>query len=88
MFDKVNKGDPVAVVTTVPDDERIESEIATIQAEINHLDAQLTELRKNYEALIFNQESEWWAELRAFTDNVVMAKSRIIDANLVLKNDL
>ncbi|MHC4656390.1 MAG: HlyD family secretion protein [Planctomycetota bacterium] len=88
LFDKVNKGDPVAVVTTVPDDERIESEIATIQAQINHLDAQLTELRKNYEALIFNQESEWWAELRAFTDNVVMAKSRIIDANLVLKNDL
>jgi len=88
LFKKVNKGDPVAVVNTVPDDERLNAEIARIQAEINHLDAELTELRKNYEAAIFTQESEWWAEMRAFTDNVVVAKSRIIDANAVLETDL
>ena len=76
LFQKVNKGDPVAVVNTVPDDERIGAEIATIQAEINHLDAQLTELRKNYEAEIFNRKSEWLAEMRAFTADVVAAKKK------------
>lgn len=87
LFKKVNKGDPVAVVNTVPDDERLDAEIAVIQAEINHLDAQLTELRKNYEALVFNQQAEWWAERRAFTADVVAAKTRIVDTNEVFEND-
>ncbi len=87
LFKKVNKGEPVAVVNTVPDDERLDAEIAVIQAEINHLDAQLTELRKNYEALVFNQQAEWWAERRAFTADVVVAKTRIVDTNEVLEND-
>ncbi len=38
LFDKVNKGDPVAVVNTVPDDERLDAEIARIQAEIKALE--------------------------------------------------
>lgn len=88
LFKKVNKGDPVAVVNTVPDDERLDAEIAVIQAEINHLDAQLTELRKIYEAEIFNRQSEWFAEKRAFTADVVVAKARIVDTNSVLETDL
>jgi multidrug resistance efflux pump len=88
LFQKVNIGDAIAVVNTVLDDERIEAEKATIQAEINHLEAQLTELRKNYEAEIFNRQSEWWAEMRAFTADVVAAKKSILDANSVLERDL
>jgi multidrug resistance efflux pump len=88
LFKKVNKGDPVAVVNTVLDDERLEAEKAVIKAEINHLDAQLTELRKNYEAEIFNRQSEWWAEMRAFTADVVAARKYIIDANITLEHDL
>ncbi len=87
LFDKVNEGDTVAVLSVVLDDERVEAEMATIQAEIDYLEAQLIELRKNYEAAIFTQESEWWAELRAFTDNVVTANQSIIDANSVLEAD-
>ncbi len=87
LFDKVNEGDTVAVLSVVLDDERIDAELQTIQADINYLEAQLIELRKNYEAAIFTQESEWWAELRAFTDNVVTATQRIIDANTVLEAD-
>ena len=88
LFTKVKRGDPLAVVTTVLDDERLEAEKATIQAEINHLEAQLTELRQNYEAEIFNRQSEWWAEMRAFTADVTMAKQNILDANTVLEKDL
>jgi multidrug efflux pump subunit AcrA (membrane-fusion protein) len=88
LFKKVNKGDPIAVVNTVLDDERLDAEKSVIQAEINHLEAQLTELRQNYEAEIFNRQSEWWAEMRAFTADVVAAQQRILDANLALEIDL
>ena len=88
LFQKVNKGDPVAVVNTVPDDERIEAEIAIIQAEMDLVEAQLTELRKNYVANVNNLESEWYAEMRAFTADVVAAKAHIVDTNSVLETDL
>jgi multidrug efflux pump subunit AcrA (membrane-fusion protein) len=87
LFSKVNKGDPVAVVNTLADDERIEAQKAVIKAEINHLDAQLKEMRKHYEALVFNQESEWWAERRAFTADVVAATARVVDTNAIVEND-
>ncbi|NIP25440.1 MAG: hypothetical protein GWN67_23160 [Phycisphaerae bacterium] len=87
LFNKVSKGDPVAVVNTVLDDERLDAEKAVIQARIDHLDAQLNEIRKNYEALVFNQTSEWWAERRAFTADVVAARARVVDVNAVVEND-
>jgi len=34
-----------------------------------------------------NRESEWWAELRAFTADVVAARLRIVDVNSALEND-
>jgi multidrug resistance efflux pump len=88
LFSKVNKGDPIAVVNTSADDERLEAEAAVIRAQIDAQDSLLRELRKNYEAEIFNRQSEWWAEMRAFTADVVAAKKSILDANSVLERDL
>ena len=87
LFDKVKAGDTVAVLSVVLDDERIEAGMATIQAEMDLVEAQLTELRDNYVADVNNRKSEWWAEMRAFTADVVAAKARIIDANAILEND-
>jgi multidrug resistance efflux pump len=87
LFDKVKAGDTVAVLSVVLDDERIEAEMATIQADMDLVEAQLTELRDNYVADVNNRESEWWAEMRAFTADVVVAKARIVDANAILEND-
>lgn len=87
LFNKVSKGDLVAVVNTVLDDERLDAQKAVIQAEIRHLDAQLNEIRSNYVALVFNQESEWWAERRAFTADVVAARARVVDVNAMVEND-
>jgi chromosome segregation ATPase len=71
------------------DIDHVDAEKATIQAEINNLEAQLTELRRNYLAELKNRESaEWWAELRAFEADVVAAKARIVDTTAVLENDL
>jgi beta-lactamase regulating signal transducer with metallopeptidase domain len=87
-YHTMREGDPVDELSVVLDDERIEAAKAVLQEQINNLDVQLKELRKNYEAEIFNRQSEWWAELRAFTADVVAANQRIIDANTTLENDL
>ena len=87
LFDKVKEGDTVAVLSIELDDERIDAEMATIQADIDLVEVQLTELRDNYVADVNNRKSEWWAEMRAFTADVVMATARIVDANAILEND-
>jgi len=87
LFDKVNEGDTVAVLSIELDDERIDAEMATIQADIDLVEVQLTELRDNYVADVNNRKSEWWAEMRAFTADVVVGEARIVDANAILEND-
>jgi len=87
LFDKVKAGDTVAVLNIELDDERIDAGMATIQAEMDLVEVQLTELRDNYVADVNNRKSEWWAEMRAFTADVVMATARIVDANAILEND-
>lgn len=87
LFDKVKAGDTVAVLSSELDDQRLDAEMATIQAERDLVEAQLIELRRNYLADVNNRESEWWAEMRAFTADVVAAQTRIIDANAILETD-
>jgi multidrug resistance efflux pump len=87
LFDKVNERDIVAVLSVVLDDERIEAEMATIQAEMDLVEAQLKELRRNYLADVNNRESEWFAELRAFEADIVTTQRGIRDANEVLENN-
>ncbi|MCK4294395.1 MAG: HlyD family efflux transporter periplasmic adaptor subunit [Planctomycetes bacterium] len=87
LFDTVDAGDTVAVLNTVLDDEHIQKQIATIDAQKVALELQLTELRQNYEAEIHSRESEWVAERRAFTADVVAAEVRVLDVNAVLESD-
>ena len=87
LFDKVNEGDIVAVLSVVLDDERIDAELETIAADMNYVEAQIKELRANYKAEIINRESEWFAELRAFEADIVTTQRSIRDANEVLENN-
>ncbi len=87
-YHTIREGDSLTVPGMELDDERIEAEKAVIQAQIDALEAKLIELRKNYEAEIFNRQSDWWAKMRAFTADVVAAKKSIFDANSVLERDL
>lgn len=88
LFDKVKAGDPVAVLSTELDDEVIDAELDTIAADMNQIVAQLTELRNNYVAEITNRESEWWAEMRAFTADIVTTQRELRDANDLLEDNL
>ncbi len=87
LFDTVSAGETVAVVNTAPDDERLEAEQAVIEAEMVHLELQLSELRQNYNAEVKNRKSEWFAERRAFTADVVMANVRVRELEAVIESD-
>jgi multidrug resistance efflux pump len=87
LFDKVKEGDTVAMLSVELDDEAIDAEIETIAADMNQIVAQLTETRNNYVALVFNQESEWWAEMRAFTADIVSTQRYLRDANESLEDN-
>jgi len=87
LFDKVKKDDVVAELTAVLDDEHIDAKVKTIEAQMDHVEAQLRELRRNYEAEIINRRSEWWAEMRAFTADVVTSRLRIFELNATIEHD-
>jgi multidrug resistance efflux pump len=87
LFDKVKKDDIVAELDAVLDDEHIDAAVKTIEAEMDHTEALLGELRRNYEAEIVNRRSEWWAEMRAFTADVVTSRLRIFELNATIEND-
>ena len=87
LFDKVKKDDIVAELTVVLDDEHIDAKVETIKAQMDHVEAQLRELRRNYEAEIINRRSEWWAEMRAFTADVVTSRLRIFELNATIEHD-
>jgi multidrug resistance efflux pump len=87
LFDKVKEGDTVAVLSVELDDEAIDAELENIAADMNQIEAQLTETRNNYVALVFNQESEWWAEMRAFTADIVSTQRYLRDANETLEDN-
>jgi len=70
------------------DIDHVDPEKATIQAETDQLEAQLTEWQRNYLADLKNREAEWQAEMRAFEADVVTARQKIIGANATLENDL
>jgi len=87
LFDKVSRGDTVAVLNTVLDDEHLEAELATISAEIQHLVAESGAMRNAYIAEVDNRRSEWVAERRAFTSDVVTARLRILELTTLLEKD-
>jgi multidrug resistance efflux pump len=87
LFDKVKKDDIVAELNAVLDDEHIDAEVKTLEAQMDHIEAQLSELRRNYEAEVFNRRSEWWAEMRAFMADVVNSRLRIFQLNATIEND-
>lgn len=87
LFEKVSQGDTIAVLDTVLDDEHLGAELATISAEIQHLVAESNAIRSAYVAEVDNRRSEWVAEQRAFTSDVVAANLRVLELMAVLEND-
>jgi multidrug resistance efflux pump len=87
LFQEVKKGDTVAIIDTVLDDEHLEAQLATASAEIQRLSA---ELAHNKELLLVeasNQQTNWIADRRRFSVDVENIRLQILELKTQLETD-
>jgi len=87
LFDKVSRGDTVAVLNTVLDDEHLEAELATISAEIQHLTAELIPTQDRLLAEATEREIDKIAAQRRFNVDVENTRLRILELKVQLETD-
>lgn len=87
LFDKVNVGDTVAVIDTVPDNEDLQSQLDTIAAEIEHLMAQLGPIQDTLLAEQADRQANQIADKRRFAIDVESARLEILRTNALLASD-
>lgn len=91
LFAEVEKGQTLAVINTVLDNEQLENEIMAEQqilfAEIEKLEAELSNNRRLIETDMQNRKAEWAAEYRSFTSDIVSSKLNILTIEATLKPD-
>jgi len=91
LFDKVNRGQVLAVLDMVLDDERprplLQVQLDTIKAEIEHLVAESNATRKADLATIDNRVSGWVAQQRTFANDVVNARLRGAELTTQIETD-
>lgn len=86
LFDKVVKGQVIAVVNTVLDNEREESplraQLGRISAEIEHLGAQLVPTQNDLMVDQTDREADRMSDLRRFMVDVENARLRVLELKL------
>ena len=92
LFDRVQKGQTVAVMDILPDDERSEelvlkSQLETISAQIQHLAAQLIPTQEQITAEASRNESNWAENLRRFAMDVDNARLRVLELRAQIETD-
>ncbi len=87
LFDEVRKGDVVAVLDTVPDNEHLEAELATANAEIQRLMAELAHTQKTLLAEAANVETGKTVTQRRFFVDVENARLRVLELKTQLEID-
>jgi multidrug resistance efflux pump len=87
LFQKVKKGDPVAVIDTVLDDEHLEAELATTRAEIERLMAELAATQDSLTAEAANMETDRIAAQRRFYVDVENARLGVLELKTLLETD-
>ncbi len=87
LFDEVNAGDKVAVIDTVLDNENLQGQLATAQAEVEHLRAQLAPIREQLEADAVKLETDTIASRRRFEVDIENFKLRILELKTQLETN-
>ncbi len=87
LFEEVRKGDVVAVIDTVLDNEYLEAELATVSAEIQHLQAELVNTQETLLAEAANLETDRIAARRRFSVDVENARLRVLELKTMLETD-
>jgi len=91
LFDEVRKGQVLAVVNGVLDDEQtnseLEAQVAAIEASIAHLAAESKAARAEYVAGVDSLKTEWVADARPFAINVSDAELAASELTTEIETD-
>jgi multidrug resistance efflux pump len=91
LFEEVKKGQILAVIDTVLDNEQLKAELQAEQnillADIDRLTVELNSAHRVYEANIQDRRSDWIAQNRTFTADIVNAKLNVLTIEASLKPD-
>lgn len=87
LFEEVRKGDVVAVIDTVLDNEHLEAKLATASAEIQHLQAELVHTQERLLAEAANLETDRIAAQRRFSVDTENARLRILELKTLIETD-
>jgi len=87
LFDKVSRGDTVAIINTVLDDENLKAELDVISAEIQHLTAELIPTQDRLLAEATEREIDKIAAQRRFNVDVEDTRLRILELKVQLETD-
>jgi multidrug resistance efflux pump len=87
LFQEVSKGEVVAIIDTVPDDEHLEAELAVANAEVQRLTAELAHTQQTLLAEAANLETDRTATQRRFSVDVENARLRVLDLKTMLETD-
>lgn len=87
LFQNVKKGDTVAIIDTVLDNEHLEAELATVSAEVQHLMAQLVPAQETLLAEEADRKSDWIARYRRFSVDVEQARLNILEIKTLIETD-
>jgi len=87
LFNPVKKGQVLAFVSTVLDNENIEARLETIKAEIERLQAQIESTKSVLEAEATNRETDWYARRRRFSIDVEGARLQVLQTKAQLETD-
>ncbi|MFZ0035142.1 MAG: HlyD family efflux transporter periplasmic adaptor subunit [Sedimentisphaerales bacterium] len=87
LFQEVRKGDVVAIIDTLPDNEHLEAELAVANAEVQRLTAELAHTQQTLLAEAANLETDRTATQRRFYVDVENARLRVLDLKTQLETD-
>jgi multidrug resistance efflux pump len=87
LFQEVRKGDVVAVLDTVLDNEHLEAELATANAEIQRLMAELAHTQQSLLTEAANLETDRAVTQRRFFVDVENARLRVLELKTQLETD-
>ena len=87
LYSQVKRGQVVAVIDTVLDNEPIQAQLASIAAEIEHLMAQLVPTQEQLLAEAANLETDRVADERTFAVNVEDARLRALELRALIASD-
>lgn len=87
LFQEVRKGDPVAIIDTVLDNEHLEAELSAASAEIQRLSAEVEATRDRLTAEATNIETDRIASQRRFYVDVENARLRVLELKATIETD-